>query len=264
MAPQTSLADKLAAYRSAFELACSGLFGGGVAVTLEYEHEDSDAGAAPVETAPTLDTKPNPAAVKREIGNAIRSIAEDFAREFNQRLTEAAQQDPSVELVAPKYEMGPDHVAELEELLTEPAASLLASLDAGDLEGARRVAVDAWEPLEKRIRSKWQAYFVLTFQDVSVERKAAHDRRHLQTRFDPGSGALVVGGASPRSPMPRLPMPREAPELVGPVGARSPRSLSPWIAVAALLALAVVSGWLLMRGHRRAAAAPAAQGASGR
>ena len=50
----------------------------------------------------------------------MRFIAEDFAREFNAKLALAARNDPTVELVADKYELGPDHVAELEALLARP------------------------------------------------------------------------------------------------------------------------------------------------
>src|SRR5438309_10010219 len=47
---QPQLAAKLAQYRAVFETSCSGLFGGGVTVTVEMEDESSDVGPAP--TAP--------------------------------------------------------------------------------------------------------------------------------------------------------------------------------------------------------------------
>src|SRR5439155_6390938 len=103
------------------------------------------------------------AAVKGQLRDALRWIAEDFAHEFNAKLAAAARTDPSVELVADKYEMGAEHTAELETLLSAPVAALLTKLDAGDLDGARRATLDAWPLLERRIRAKWQAYFVLTF-----------------------------------------------------------------------------------------------------
>src|SRR5262249_48965351 len=126
-------------------------------------------------------------AVKREIEKALHDIASDFAQEFNARLMEAAEQDPSVEMVAPRYVMGPQHVSELRGLLTPPVRRLVARLDAGGTVGARQTAPDGWTALERRIRSKWQAYFVMTFQDVSVERKAAVDRKRLQPSVDPAT-----------------------------------------------------------------------------
>jgi len=266
MTPQTLLAEKLAAYRSTFDVACSALFGGGDAgVTLEYEHEDSDVGATPVAPAdsnvPTVDVVPDAATVKQRIREAVRSIAEDFAAEFNAKLADAARQDPSVQMVAPRYEMGPGHVAELEELLGAPLAPLVAKLDDGNLDGARRATIDAWTPLEKRIRAKWQAYFVLTFQDVSVERKAARDRRTLERRFDPVSAVEMAQAEAAR---------RALPDFGAPARQEALRTLSPWIAMAALLGLAAVGGWLLVRAdyHRRPASEepgahqPATQSAS--
>ena len=230
--PESLLAEKLATYRGKFDQACRGLFESGESVTLEYEHDDEedavDVTAAPIARVSDIPFKISNAGskVKDELRRAVRSIAEDFAHEFNAKLSAAAQSDPTVAMVADKYEMGSPHVDELEELLAAPIARLLAKLDAGDLDGARRATLEAWPLLEKRIRAKWQAYFVLTFQDVSVERKAARDRRKLQPRFDPGAADSF------RAP------------VVAP-----PRGRSPWIAVVALLLLAAASGWFLMRGH---------------
>ena len=86
--------------------------------------------------------------------------------------------------MADRYEMGPGHIDELEELFAAPVAPIVANLDGDDVEGARGLVDDVWNRLEKRLRSKWQAYFVLTFQDVSVERKAARDRKKQTPRFD--------------------------------------------------------------------------------
>jgi hypothetical protein len=144
--------------------------------------------------------------------------------------------------------MGAGHVHELEELLCAPVAPLLDKLDAGDLDGARRATLDAWPLLERRIRTKWQAYFVLTFQDVSVERKAARDRRKLQPRFDPMAAELMAKAEATR---------RSMPDLAPPVDDR-PRGMSPWIAVVVLLLLAAMGGWLVLRGHGHRAAPAAA------
>ncbi|HEX6838891.1 MAG TPA: hypothetical protein VF334_20070 [Polyangia bacterium] len=205
MSPESLLADKLTVYRAAFDKAMG---------------------------------SPDAA----EVRGALRFIAEDFAHEFNAKLAAAARNDPTVELVADKYEMGRDHVAELEELLAAPIAPLLTKLDAGDAEGARRAADGAWARLEKRIRSKWQAYFILTFQDVSVERKAARDRKKLQPRFDPELMEALARSTTAAEP--------------------SPRGMSPWVAVMALLLLAAAGGWFLMRGHARHAAAAAVHAAA--
>jgi hypothetical protein len=173
-----------------------------------------------------------------ELRGAARFIAEDFAREFNAKLAEAARNDPTVELVADKYEMGAAHVAELEELLAAPLAPLFAKLEAGDRDGARGASDEAWRLLERRIRSTWQSYFVLTFQDVSVERKAARDREKLQPRFDPALMEALARSTTAVEP--------------------PPRGMSPWVAVLALLVLAAAGGWFLMRGQARHAAAAAA------
>lgn len=200
MSPESLLADKLAVYRAAFDKAMA------------------SAGAA-------------------DVRDAVRFIAEDFAHEFNAKLAAAARNDPTVELVADKYEMGPGHIAELRALLAAPLAALLAKLDAGDVEGGKRAGGDAWALLERRIRSKWQSYFVLTFQDVSVERKAARDRKKLQPRFDPELMEALARSTTTTEP---------------------PRGMSAWVAVLALMLLAAAGGWFLMRGHARHAAAAAA------
>src|SRR5438067_7043168 len=53
---QPQLAAKLAQYRAVFETSCSGLFGGGVTVTVEMEDESSDVFPAP--TAPAAAAGP--------------------------------------------------------------------------------------------------------------------------------------------------------------------------------------------------------------
>ena len=261
MSPESLLAEKLAAYRSMFDAACRDLFSGGEGVTLEYEHDDDDDASAVADAAVPAAASSASAASNgserafensnggsncaKQIRAAVRSIADDFAHEFNAKLALAARADPSVELVADKYEMGPDHVAELEALLAKPVAPLLAKLAAGDLDGARRGTLEAWPLLERCIRSKWQAYFVLTFQDVSVERKAARDRRKLQPRFDEAAMSTMIKAEATR---------RSMTDLVAPPDER-PRGMSPWIAVLALLALAATGGWLLMRVHAQRVAA---------
>jgi hypothetical protein len=206
--------------------------------------------AAEFDSAPTVAMAVDLASVKAEINKGLHFIADDFASQFNARLMEAAEQDPSVEMVAPKYVMGPQHVDELQELLSEPIRPLIAKLDAGDVEGARRATVDAWTPLERRIRSKWQAYFVMTFQDVSVERKAARDRRKPTPMFDPAAAQIIAKADLKMRGMPDFAAPRtwEQPPQ---------RSFSPWIAVVALLVLALTGGWLLMRNRNRDQQAPA-------
>lgn len=250
MSPESLLAEKLAIYRGAFDEACRGLFRGGESVTLEYEHDDDEEAVAvtgaPVERV--FEDSNGGSKLATEVRRVARFIAEDFAREFNARLSEAARNDPSVELVAAKYEMGADHVAELDQLLAAPMRALLTALDSGDLDGARRATLEAWPRLEKRIRSKWNAYFVLTFQDVSVERKAARDRKPLQSRFDPSRmDALAAAEAARR--------------VTGEPAAHDDRrsGLASWLAVVAMLALAAVGGWLLLRSHTRHATAPAAR-----
>jgi hypothetical protein len=269
MSPESLLAEKLAAYRSRFDEACRGLFSSGEGVTLEYEQDDDDDVVDVITPARAHADVSNGnsnssnggskiatgegAAVKGQLRGAVRWIAEDFAHEFNAKLAAAARNDPSVELVADKYEMGPEHTAELETLLAAPVAPLLTKLDAGDLDGARRATLDAWPLLERRIRTKWQAYFVLTFQDVSVERKAARDRRGLQTRFDPAAAEVMARAQATRHSMSDF-----APSLEPPR-----RAVSPWIAVIALLLIAATGGWLLMRGHIQHARAAVSTGAAG-
>jgi hypothetical protein len=259
MSPESLLAEKLAAYRSRFDEACRGLFSSGEGVTLEYEQDDDDDVVDVITPAKArADVASGPAtgegaAVKGQLRGAVRWIAEDFAHEFNAKLAAAARNDPSVELVADKYEMGPEHTNELETLLAAPVAPLLTKLDAGDLDGARRATLDAWPLLERRIRTKWQAYFVLTFQDVSVERKAARDRRKLQTRFDPAAAEVMARAQATRHSMSDFAPPLEQPR----------RAMSPWIAVIALLLIAATGGWLLMRGRAQHAPAGLSTGAAG-
>jgi len=215
MSPESLLAEKLGTYRDAFDKACRELVSGG-------DGGDSNRGSN----------------CAKQIRAALRFIADDFAHEFNAKLAAAAQSDPTVELVADKYEMSHDHVVELESLIAAPVKSLLGKLDAGGLDGARNVAPDAWPLLERRIRNKWQAYFVLTFQDVSVERKAARDRRKHQGRFDPSSMDALAKAESMR---------RSMSDFAGPIDDR--RARTAWIYVAALLLLALAGGWLLLHHH---------------
>ena len=219
MSPETLLAEKLAVYRGSFDKGCRGLF--------ENSNDGSNSGNG------------HSAQISADVRRAVRSIAEDFAHEFNAKLATAARNDPTVQLVADKYEMGAAHVEELEQLLAAPVAPLFANLEGDDLDGARGLIEDVWNRLEKRIRSKWQAYFVLTFQDVSVERKAARDRRKLQSRFDP---SMMDALANSNPAMQALP------DFAAPAGER--RGRSPWIAVMALLLLAAAGGWLLLHIHR--------------
>jgi hypothetical protein len=248
MSPESLLAEKLSAYRSTFDDACRGLFASGEGVTLEYEHDDDDDAAVEIPAAAAVSERAFEnsnggsnvgAAAAARIRAGVRSIAEDFAHEFNGKLALAARNDPTVELVAGKYEMGPEHVAELEALLARPVAPLLAKIAAGDFDGARRATLAAWPLLERTIRSKWQAYFVLTFQDVSVERKAARDRRKLQPRFDEPAMIALADAQSKRHAM--VDFAADADER--------PRGTSPWIAVLALLLLAAAGGWFLLHHH---------------
>jgi hypothetical protein len=216
MSPESLLAEKLNVYRGAFEKGCRGLF--------DESNEGSTSAAA---------------TIKGEVRRAVRFIAEDFAHEFNAKLANAMRSDPSVELVADKYEMGPGHIAELEELFAAPVAPIVANLDGDDIEGARGLVDDVWSRLEKRLRSKWQAYFILTFQDVSVERKAARDRKTHTSRYDPVAAETLARAQATRESMPDFGAEPEAPA----------RAMSAWIVVAAVLALAAIGGWLLMRGH---------------
>ncbi|HEY1585836.1 MAG TPA: hypothetical protein VGH63_09135, partial [Polyangia bacterium] len=120
MSPESLLAEKLAAYRSTFDDACRGLFESGEGVTLEYEQDDDDeavdVAAAPAVSEPLFENSNGgsnvASTVAARIRAGVRSIAEDFAHEFNAKLALAARNDPTVALVADKYEMGPDHVGE--------------------------------------------------------------------------------------------------------------------------------------------------------
>jgi hypothetical protein len=242
MSPESLLAEKLNSYRGAFDKACRELFSGGEGVTLEYEQDDGDdavdvgAGASGAcDSEPVFENSNRGSKSARAVREAVRWIADDFAHEFNAKLAAAAKSDPTVELVADKYEMGPEHVVELDALLAAPVQALLRKLDAGDLDGARRATLEAWPALEKRIRSKWQAYFVMTFQDVSVERKAARDRRKLQPRFEPMAMETMAKAESVRNSMP---------DFAAPADDRPARTA--WLYVAALLLVALAGGWLLL------------------
>ena len=215
MSPETLLAEKLSVYRGSFDKGCRGLF------------EDSNGGSDSASAAQ----------ISGEVKRALHFIAEDFAHEFNAKLATAARNDPTVELVADKYEMGPAHVEELEQLLAAPVAPLLANLEGDDLDGARGLIEDVWARLEKRIRSRWQAYFVLTFQDVSVERKAARDRKKLQPRFNPNSADVLAQADENRRALPDFVTNSDEP-----AGA-----IRAWLVVAAVLTFAAAIGWLLMR-----------------
>ena len=219
MSPETLLAEKLAVYRGSFDKGCRGLF--------ENSNDGSNSGNG------------HSAQISADVRRAVRSIAEDFAHEFNAKLATAARNDPTVQLVADKYEMGAAHVEELEQLLAAPVAPLFANLEGDDLDGARGLIEDVWNRLEKRIRSKWQAYFVLTFQDVSVERKAARDRRKHETRFDPGTVDALARAEQTRRAMPDFAATSDQPS----------GGIRAWLLVAAVLALAAAIGWLLMRAH---------------
>jgi hypothetical protein len=234
LSPESLLAEKLNTYRDAFDKACRELFSGGEGVTLEYDEQDDGVPAF----EPSSEDSNRGSNSAKQIRDAVRFIADDFAHEFNAKLTAAAKNDPTVELVADKYEMGHDHVVELEGLLAAPLKSLLGKLESGDLDGARRASLDAWPLLERRIRTKWQAYFVLTFQDVSVERKAARDRRQLQPRFDQASMDALASAEAMR---------RSMPDFAAPLDDR--RARSAWLAVGALVLLAAAFGWLLLHHH---------------
>jgi hypothetical protein len=274
--PQLSalLAERLAGYRSAFELSCAGLFGSGASVTMEYEDEEDDGvsrapaidASSPVQTlkepptpgsadefdeAPTVASMPDAATVKLEIEAALRFIATDFAQTFNQRLAELAQIDPVAEAVAPRYEFGPQHIADVGTALFDAVSVLLNKLASRDLDGARRASIDAWQPLERRIREKWQSYFVFTFQDLSVELKAERDRKRIKSsRVDKAAIEALATSNAARDALSDFAAPRtwERPQ------ARS--VLSPWLAVVVLLALAAAGGWLLAHSFGRRASAP--------
>src|SRR4051812_38321650 len=129
MAPQAFpalLAEKVARYRSSFEQACSGLFGGGASEVLEYEDDDEE-GAMPsapsaaadpplvgdIENDPTVADPPDPAVVRRDLEAALAFIADDFAQTFNQCLAERAQLEPDANAVMNRYEFGAQHVGDV-------------------------------------------------------------------------------------------------------------------------------------------------------
>lgn len=266
--PQLSalLAERLAGYRSAFELSCAGLFGGNAAVTMKYEDEEDDDAApgAGDDVASTLKSPPpavaqaeaappDAATLKLEVEAALRFIAADFAETFNKRLGELAQIDPIAEAVAPRYEFGPQHIADVGTALFDAVSALLGKLSAGDLDGARRASIDAWPLLERRIREKWQSYFVFTFQDLSVELKAERDRKRTKSsRVERAAIEALATSNAARDALSDFTAPRtwERPP------ARS--VVSPWLAVVALLAVAAAGGWLLAHSFGRQAPVPAA------
>ncbi|HEY2745838.1 MAG TPA: hypothetical protein VGL86_14480, partial [Polyangia bacterium] len=88
-----------------------------------FENSNSGSNSSAATMAATSAT-----VIAGEVRRAMRYIAEDFAHEFNAKLAAAARTDPTVELVADKYEMGAAHVEELEELLAAPVAPLFANL----------------------------------------------------------------------------------------------------------------------------------------
>ena len=269
--PQLSalLAERLAGYRSAFELSCAGLFGGNAAVTMKYEDEEDD-DAAPAaaddvastletaqptadqfDDAPTVAAAPDAATLKLEVEAALRFIAADFAETFNKRLAELAQIDPIAEAVAPRYEFGPQHIADVGTALFDAVSVLLGKLQARDVDGARRASIDAWPLLERRIREKWQSYFVFTFQDLSVELKAERDRKRIKSsRVERAAIEALATSNAARDALSDFAAPRtwERPP------ARS--VVSPWLAVVALLAVAAAGGWLLAHSFARPAPAP--------
>src|SRR6266511_509377 len=170
MAPQAFpalLAEKVTRYRSSFEQACSGLFGGGASVVLEYEDDDEDGVASSSSTAssepsligdiendPTMADPPDAALVHKELESALAFIAEDFAHTFNQCLSERAQLEPDADVMRDRYQFGPQHVGDLQRALAAQLSPLLKRLERGDADGARRASLDAWLPLERCIREK--------------------------------------------------------------------------------------------------------------
>jgi hypothetical protein len=247
------LDQKLTNYRSAFELACGGLFGtgSGGALTLEYDDDAEESTAQArrptveeFDEAVTVATMPDLGEVKGELDAALRFIAADFTQGFNARLTELARQDPLADEIAVRYQINSQHAAELESGFCEPIVPLYQLVENGDLDGARKAAVEAWTPLEKRIREKWQAYYVLTFQDINVEMKAERDRKKLK---QPG---VSVGA------MERLPTGQPAPKLtLGPDFAaqrtweKPPSSVSAlqtWVFAALVAALMAMAGLFLI------------------
>jgi hypothetical protein len=245
------LDQKLSNYKSAFELACGGLFGAQPsAVTLEYDddageetaqakrgnHEEFDAAA-------TVAVVPDLGEVKGELDAALRFIAADFTQGFNARLTELAKQDPLADELATRYQINPQHAAELESGFCEPIVPLYTLVECGDLDGARKAAVEAWTPLERRIREKWQAYYVLTFQDISVEMKAERDRKKLK---QPG----VDVGAMERMPTGQVPKLSLGPDFAAQRTWEKPPSsvtaLQTWLLAALLAALMATAGLVII------------------
>ena len=249
------LDQKLSNYKSAFELACGGLFGtgSGGAVTLEYDDDTEEATAQAKKQAPEFDegatvaVTPDLGEVKGELDAALRFIAADFTQGFNARLTELAKQDPLADELAMRYQINPQHAAELESGFCEPIVPLYQLVDNGDLDNARKAAVDAWTPLERRIREKWQAYYVLTFQDIAVEIKAERDRKRLK---NPG----VDVGALERMPTGQIPKLSLGPDFAAQRTWEKPPSsvtaMQTWL-FAALLAALLATGGLVLIFHAR-------------
>jgi hypothetical protein len=246
------LDQKLSNYKSAFELACGGLFGSssGVALTLEYDDDADEATAQakkPVieefDEAATVANTPDLGEVKGELDAALRFIAADFTQGFNIRLSELAKQDPLADEIAVRYQINPQHAAELESGFCEPIVPLYQLVENGDLDGARKAAVEAWSPLERRIREKWQAYYVLTFQDINVEMKAERDRKRLK---HPG---VDVGAMErmPQNPAPKLSLgPDFAAQRTWEKPPSSVSALQTWVVAALLAALMATAGLFLI------------------
>jgi hypothetical protein len=249
------LDQKLSNYKSAFELACGGLFGtgSGGAVTLEYDDDTEEAtaqskkpAAEDFDSAATVAVTPDLGEVKGELDAALRFIAADFTQGFNVRLSELAKQDPLADEIAGRYQINPQHAAELESGFCEPIVPLYQLVENGDLDGARKAAVEAWTPLERRIREKWQAYYVLTFQDINVEMKAERDRKRLQ---HPGAG--VDRGQMERpstgQPMPKLSLgPDFAAQRTWEKPPSSVSALQTWLFAALVAALMATAGLFLI------------------
>src|SRR5438477_4332353 len=246
------LDQKLCNYKSAFELACGGLFGSssGGALTLEYDDDDEEATAQAkkhsveeFDAAATVATTPDLGEVKGELDAALRFIAADFTQGFNTRLSELAKQDPLADEIAFRYQINPQHAAELESGFCEPIVPLYQLVENGDLEGARKAAVEAWTPLERRIREKWQAYYVLTFQDINVEMKAERDRKRLK---QPG----VDVGAMDRPQKGHMPKLSLGPDFAAQRTWEKPPSsvsaLQTWVFAALLAALMATAGLFLI------------------
>lgn len=248
------LDQKLSNYKSAFELACGGLFGSGSggAVTLEYDDESEESTAQAkkpaveeFDSAMTVAVTPDLGEVKGELDAALRFIAADFTQGFNARLSELAKQDPLADELAVRYQINPQHAAELESGFCEPIVPLYQLVENGDLDGARKAAVDAWTPLERRIREKWQAYYVLTFQDIAVEVKAERDRKRLK---QPGVG--VDMGAIERMETGQMPKLSLGPDFAAQRTWEKPppsvTALQTWLFAALLAALMATAGLFLI------------------